>query len=165
MNASARKVHSGHIVYALARHFDWFQNTMMTEYFVDGGIADLVFVTRARYLTEVEVKISRADWKVDAEKQKWKKNRPHVSRFFYAVPMALAENVPAWVPETAGIIGVGLSDNEVPFAKEIRAAKRKRCTRLTHAQIAAIHERAYYRFWRREMRLFQGRLHNFAAVA
>jgi len=54
--------HQGRMLFALARYFDWSSQRMMSQFAIDGGIADLVFVSRAGYATEVEIKISLADW-------------------------------------------------------------------------------------------------------
>lgn len=151
------KVHSGHIMLALARRFDWFVNRMMTEFEVDGGRADCVFITKARQLTEIEIKISRGDWNADATKSKWKRERPHVSRFYYAVPGHLADRIPDWVPEKCGIIAVYLNEWGVPYSREIRPAKRKRATPISDKRINDLHESAYYRFWRREISLLHHR--------
>lgn len=96
--------HQGRILFALARYFDYLTNRMMTQFFIDGGIADLVFVSRHGYATEVEIKISLADWNADLNKGKWDMERPHVARFFYAIPETLETRIPPWVPRDAGIL-------------------------------------------------------------
>lgn len=154
------KWHAGRIICALARHFDWFQNQMMTEYFVDGGIADLVFITRAGYLTEIEIKTSLADWNVDQVKAKWKKGRPHVSRFFYAIPEALADKVPAWVPAEVGIIVCfSPGPHSVDGCRVLREAARVRCKKIEDTKRQHINDRCYYRYWRLHLSLLNGRIY------
>lgn len=151
------KIHSGHILLALARRFDWFVTRMMTEFEVDGGRADVVFITKARQLTEIEIKISRADWNADSTKAKWGRPRPHVSRFYYAVPAGLAQRIPEWVPESCGIIAVHLNEWGVPHSTLVRSAKRKRALPISPERMNQLHEAAYYRFWRREVNLLHER--------
>lgn len=130
-------MHSGHMIYALARHFDWFRNRMMTEWYIDGGQADLIFVSKAGYVTEIEVKISRADWKKDASKSKWQRPRPHIARFFYAVPESLlAEGLPDWCPPEAGVLAVSGAN-----VREVRAARRFKSQKLSDASHRHILER------------------------
>jgi hypothetical protein len=33
--------HAGRLIHTLAKHFDWWQHRMMTEFEIDGGRADL----------------------------------------------------------------------------------------------------------------------------
>ena len=139
-------MHSGRIILALASHFDWWRNKMMTEYYVDGGQADLIFISQAGYLTEIEVKVSRADWKHDLTKDKWRKPRPHVARFFYAVPEKLAADIPEWVPAEAGILAV-IEREWSDHIKEIRPAKRRKALKIDDRMRRHIDERCYGRFW------------------
>lgn len=148
--------HSGRLIYALAYHFDWFQNSMMTEFFVDGGIADLVFISRAGYLTEIEVKISLADWKADSSKRKWLKERPSVARFFYAVPATLVDSIPSWVPEHAGILAISASlTGGHDIVREVRAAKRQKAQKVRPEALASA---CYHRYWRLRLNIMRQRL-------
>lgn len=143
---------AGRIIFALARHFDWFQNTMMTEEYVDGGLADLVFITRAGQLTEIEIKVSKGDWTADKHKGKWKKPRPHVSRFFYAIPETLESKIPPpWMlPDGAGILVIRAGEFR-DTVDETVSAKRVRAKKIEPGRIADIHRRSYFRFWRAEI--------------
>lgn len=147
----AAKVHGGHILYALAQRFDWFANRMMTEVHIDGGRADLIFVTKARYVTEIEIKISRGDWNADQYKFKWSKPRPSIARFYYAIPEALIEPVPNWVPEHVGIMAIWLGETGMPHAREVRAARRLRSKPISEVALRSMSDSAYYRFWRAEL--------------
>lgn len=144
------KWHAGRMILALAKHFDWYQNTMMTEWFVDGGQADLIFVTRAGYLTEIEIKISLSDWNADQTKKKFQLPRPHVSRFFYAVPEPLIDRVPEWVSEEVGLLAV-VERPTYDSVREIRPAKRKKSVPLRGDEIARIYRNGHARMWSREL--------------
>lgn len=146
--------HSGRVLYALVRHFDWFQNSMMTETFIDGGIADLVVVTKAGYLTEIEIKISLSDWNADRTKDKFKKPRPTISRFFYAIPETLESKVPDWLPAGTGVLVIrsGRDEWASDTVTEIRAAKRTRGQKVDDDWLRLFTRNAYHRFWRMEYR-------------
>lgn len=153
--------HAGRILFALARHFDWWQNRMITEFEVDGGRADLAMISKAGYVTEIEIKVSVRDWRADQHKLKWMKHgwtRPHIARFFYAVPSPLANKIPEWVPTDAGILivrgGPGFDT-----VKEQRAARRYTARPLSAVQLQQIDQAYYYRFWRQHMEIQRQRLH------
>ena len=145
---------SGRIRLALAAHLDWQQNRMFPEWPIDGGIADLVFVTRAGYVTEIEIKISIADWKADRWKRKWDTERPHISRFFYAVPDTLVDQIPDNIPSHAGILRVCAGQYH-DSVSEVRAAVRLLARKLTPEAQRKMFESAYYRYWRRELSRLQ----------
>lgn len=108
---------------------------------VDGEM-DLAVVTKSRYLWEVEVKLTASDWRADARKAKWQKPRPLVSRFFYAVAAELIDDVPEFVPESAGLIAVYEHRTRV-----VRDARRKRGDRVSDELFARLLRSTYYRFW------------------
>lgn len=142
--------HAGRILLALALHFQWMRNHIFPEWYVDGGIADLVLLTKAGYLTEVEIKISLSDWNADQHKRKFNRDRPHVSRFFYAIPETLEGQIPQWIPDTAGLIVVRSVPNYYGFrdaVTELRAAKRVMSKKIAPHEILRMHESAYYRYW------------------
>lgn len=150
---SAQRWHAGRLIYALAHRFDWRQNQMMTEFAVDGGQADLVFITAAGYLTEIEVKVSLADWRADFAKGKWQKPRPTVARFFYAIPETLAEKIPEGLPEHAGIIVVRSSSQGGPdYTREIKPARRLRAQKVAPEMRRRLVDNCYYRYWQQQMR-------------
>lgn len=64
-------------------------------------LADLMWVTKSDYATEFELKISRADWKADADKAKWGYLPPWINRFIYVAPTELG--IPDFVPAFAGV--------------------------------------------------------------
>lgn len=141
------------ITYALARHFDWFRNRMMPEYSIDGGQADLLFVTKAGYVTEIEIKVTIADWRKDRNKAKWRRPRPHIARFFYAVPAPMVKDgLPDWLPVGAGVLAVHDGAEGYDYVREVRPALRVKAEKLSEIQYRHMLERCYYRFWWDEMR-------------
>lgn len=130
-------------VVILASHFNCWQNLCFPNVYLCGGEMDLAIVTRAGYLWECEIKLTRANWLADARKKKWlEPARRFVSRFFYAVPESLVTNVPEFVPETAGLLvfcGAGV--------REVRTAKRKTAPKLPDPLRQQLYSSTYYRFW------------------
>lgn len=152
--------HAGRILFALARYFQWFQQRMITEYELGGLREDLVMVSRAGYATVVEIKVSLADWKRDAFKNR-APGRGQVSRLFYAVPQALFEaGIPDSVPEAAGVLVVSGGGHWAGYdsVHEERPAVRFKAQKLSDLQLRKIDEAFYFRFWRQHMDLERQRL-------
>lgn len=101
------------VLRAVSRHLDWRQGTLVPQAVVRylrasvdrferrHYVADLLWVNEAMLATEVEIKVSRGDWRADLAKTKWGLLPRWVARFVYAVPEDLG--VPEWVPATAGV--------------------------------------------------------------
>lgn len=158
--ATKNQWHAGRILFALSRHFSWWQHRMLPEFEVDGGRADLVVITRSNYLTEIEIKVSLSDWNADQHKDKFKRPRPHVARFFYAIPETLQDRIPDWLPPTAGVLVVSNGGLGWDYVREVRAAKRLPAKKVDDQLVRKIEEACYYRFWRSHMQAEQRRLHD-----
>lgn len=137
---------AGRIICALVRSYDFRKNRVMTEFEIDGGRCDFVLITAAGYLTEFEVKVSLSDWNADREKAKWLRARPHVSRFYYAVPETLESKIPAWLPPHAGVLVVRAAPSR-DYVREVRPARRLRAQKLPDGWIQSIYTNSYYKYW------------------
>lgn len=148
-----RKWHAGHIIYACASYFDWWQNRMMTEFSVSGfRRSDLIFVSKSGYATEIEVKVSVADWNNDRKKGIEKGVSKYITRFFYAIPETLEGKVPDWIPAWAGIIVIRDGAPGFDRVDIIREATRLKGEKIPESHIREMEKNCYYRFWRSEMR-------------
>lgn len=89
--------------------------------------ADLLAMSKTGYLTEVEIKVSFADWKADLAKRKWKSAKwsgkyqsGMIKRFYYAAPAALAvRHAELEIPDFAGVVSV----SDLGIATIIKPAK------------------------------------------
>src|ERR1700735_2324206 len=69
--------------------------------------ADLLVVSKAKFCTEIEVKVSLSDWKADFEKRKHKIPDKRVKYQYYAAPRELAvRHTELPIPEAWGVIAV-----------------------------------------------------------
>ncbi len=156
-----QQMHAGRILFNLARHFNWFQNRMISEFDVGTGLReDLVVVSRAGYATVIEIKVTRADWQADRHKNRWPSER--IRRFFYCVPYDLFKRgIPKHVPDFCGVLTVRPSKPDwhgYDTVCEERAARVLKAKKLEDRQLAAIDGAFYYRFWRQHMDLERRRL-------
>lgn len=104
---------------ALANWFDYRVNLIVPNVYWGFGYdmheCDLLIVSKAGYVTEVEIKISRADLKADAKKSHGHENQ-RIKYLYFAVPTALEEAALEFAPERAGIIVVR---NDFPGADRV----------------------------------------------
>lgn len=142
--------------HALARHFNYFSQTVVPNVYCAGGEMDLAVVTRAGYLVEVEIKASLADWNADRAKSKWQmpKEREKVSRFYYAVPTDLLGRRPGWVPAQAGLIELRwIAGSKGYWCNEhTKAVRASAAQPISYAEHNALLNSTYHRFWQRELR-------------
>lgn len=76
--------------------------------------ADLVAITDAGFMTEIEIKVTKTDLLKDQEKDKfkhrrsglWKSSWDYIKEFYYCVPESLIKEVPVSYLEYAGILAV-----------------------------------------------------------
>ena len=151
---------SGDIVRACAHRLNFHQGLLVPEAVVDCSAknangygfgqkryqADLMWVTRDRYATEIEVKVSRSDWRVDSAKRKWEYLPGWVTRFIYAVPEELG--IPDFVMPQAGIWHITPCAYWGLKVKTVRAPKRigkdKVPDWLAERWMAHLHSRYWY---------------------
>jgi hypothetical protein len=138
----------------LLKHLDPIKELVMTEFQIDGGQCDVVKISRSGYATEYEIKVSRADWRADVAKDKWRDARPHIRRFFYVVPSELIDerlgafDVPSWVQPTQGIIVAYRTRAGFDAVKCVRAAIRLKAQKVPAEDERRALLAAYYRYWR-----------------
>lgn len=114
--------------------------------------ADMLIVSKNGYLTEVEIKVSFQDWKIDAEKKKhqqgWHGNfgRVWLRKFYYAAPMKLAlRHAEVWLRPGAGIIGI---DPDGRVRVIVEAQPDLRAQKLSEKEMLQVARLGTMRFWR-----------------
>lgn len=104
---------------------------------------DLLFISKSGYATEIEIKVSKADLKKDA--QKWHKHSSSwIRELYFAIPDRMNnEECINLIPEHAGIIIV--KNNK---ASVIRKAKPKNVNPITHDQAYKLLYLTQFRYWK-----------------
>lgn len=116
---------------ALLHHFDYRANKCFVNVHLMAWESDMLVVSQAGYMTEVEIKTSWADWKADAAKDKWGKLDLDrywslVKRFTYAVPGELYEKhgIPDNLrPEHGVLVLTPRKYGKIPKVQVVREAK------------------------------------------
>lgn len=131
------------------------QSKLFPNTYLGSWEADIFEVTKSGYLYEYEVKISRADFKKDAEKErryfsgekisKFNQLREgkRVNHFYYLVPDGLISVDE--VPEFAGLIYVDTKYAN-PYFKTIKQAPKLSADKITEKRFMKLYESCYYRF-------------------
>ena len=123
---------------------------------------DIVELTKSGYLYEYEVKITRADFKADAKKQRdgyekiegvWQpssktkygvlQSGSRVNYFYYLVPKDLISVDE--VPEFAGLIYIDITYVH-PYFKVVKPAPKLSKEKITEKRIIKLLESTYYRY-------------------
>lgn len=134
---------------ALAKYFDWYGKWCFPSVCMWRWEQDFVVVTDSMKVWEVEIKVSREDWRADQHKSKWKDpNWQKVSRFYYCVPVQLiADGIPPWVPEYAGVITATKAKDGWRL-RTAREAKNRSTFKLSDKWLNKLLSSTYHRFWR-----------------
>lgn len=110
---------------------------------------DVLAVTDDRRLIEIEIKVSFSDFKADAKKDKWRRQKSGYTivpaYFYYCVTEEIAPKVLPLLPDGAGLIVpmLGWSRNQrmmnpntgLPDLKSLRKASRAHETKLSQRQM------------------------------
>lgn len=160
-DTAAAAMNAGLVEAAIRRHVDHRRNILIPEANVRyahprGGFdeyrADFVMVSQADYATELEVKVSLADWRRDLSKPKLVCMPDWVTRFVYVVPEQLG--IPEWAPRWAGVWHVKPTRvdhfSTRPDGFEIvvaRAPHVRGRVKIPNAVIGHWYRNLYYRYW------------------
>jgi hypothetical protein len=114
--------------------------------------ADLVVLSKAGWLDEIEIKVSVSDFKRDAKKWKHRlaevNGKPELVRgFYYAMPEPVYEKVRSSIPEGVGVI---LVVNTLWAKKHREAVPNASARKLTDDEAAQLLRLGYIRYWARQ---------------
>lgn len=114
--------------------------------------SDVLVINKDDSLSEVEIKISVADFRRDSKKQKWHSHgmqqefKRLITRFYYAMPIEIYERVKDEVPDFAGVIVV--RDNRFnPTQTVKRATSNRSCQKLSVEDQLKLARLMCFRYW------------------
>lgn len=112
---------------------------------------DMLIVTKNRYLTEVEIKISLSDLKADFKKKHQHKDE-NIKNFYYAFPEEMKEKAIELIPEEAGIlIAVKKHLNSGYEYREIECYRKPKINKeakpINDIVLSRIYRLGYLRYW------------------
>lgn len=117
--------------------------------------ADLLLISEAGYLTEIEIKVSKPDLLADEHKHKFKISgfRQKIKRFYYAIPEYLEADFPKHYQNYAGLIVVPIDPNkrcELRFKAPVNS-KAKRISDITRSKAMRLLGLRYWSQFRSEV--------------
>ena len=108
---------------------------------------DLIVIRPSGYATEVEIKISYADFKADFKKEH-NHNDNRIKSMYYALPESLVEKCKPLIPEHIGIITVGKHFRYDCIVAEItRKAVENKSRKLTTEEMFKAAQLGCIRIW------------------
>jgi hypothetical protein len=117
--------------------------------------ADMLVISKSKYATEIEVKVSMADWKKDFEKYKHNDVDERIKYQYYAAPYELAiRYTELELPNGWGVISVG--DPNAKWGTEgrgvniLKEAEARDAKKITDNELLLLARLACFRVWRRE---------------
>jgi len=161
---SQKKWSETEIAGALAReYFDLRKNFVCVQNVSFGFLnweADLLVCSKNGFLTEVEIKVSAADWKKDHTKDKWRMikkseadNKPtRMKYFYYCAPKPLAERYKEFeIPEWAGVIEIDYNSSHGRYSFQVlkQAVERINNRKMTTEEMLKLARLGSMRAWSR----------------
>lgn len=132
---------------AMARHFDYRSHLIVPNVFWGLGFMhelDVLIMTESGYVTEIEIKTTRADLKRDLKKSHHHRSQ-RISRHFLAVPKAISALAIELFPGEWGVLSI---DEETRLVETLRNAKRNKGAKpLTPSEIDHLYRLASMRTW------------------
>ena len=112
---------------------------------------DMLIVTKNRYLTEVEIKISLSDLKADFKKEHQHKDE-NIKNFYYAFPEEMKDKAIELIPEEAGIlIAVKKHLNSGYEYRDIECYRKPKINKeakpINDIVLTRIYRLGYLRYW------------------
>ena len=112
---------------------------------------DMLIVTKNRYLTEVEIKISLSDLKADFKKKHQHKDE-NIKNFYYAFPEEMKDKAIELIPEEAGIlIAVKKHLNNGYEYRDIECYRKPKINKeakpINDIVLSRIYRLGYLRYW------------------
>jgi hypothetical protein len=118
--------------------------------------ADMITVMKSGYVNEIEIKISKADFKNDFKHKKrkhWMMEKVRDTQafekfsanyFWYAIPKALHPKIDFPIPDYYGLIVI---DEPLKFISIIKRAKLLHKGKITQKQLHRIGRSLTYKYW------------------
>jgi len=124
-------------------------NFIIPNIYLGSSEADLISVTKAGYINEYEIKITRSDFKADFKKSKhsFLKDRQKTFRsyFWFVAPEGLISSDE--IPEYAGFMVVRKGERSGWVCREIKRPPRLSAKKINAWQKDQILTAYMYRFW------------------
>ena len=141
------------IVQKVTKNNGWLDTEVMIWKNIVNHECDMLIVTKNRYLTEVEIKISLSDLKADFKKEHQHKDE-NIKNFYYAFPEEMKEKALELIPKDCGILIAVKKECGIPYRKIecYRNPKiNKEAKPINDIVLSRIYRLGYLRYWNYRM--------------
>ena len=143
------------IVQKVTKNNGWLDTEVMIWKNIVNHECDMLIVTKNRYLTEVEIKISLSDLKADFKKEHQHKDE-NIKNFYYAFPAEMKEKAIELIPEEAGIlIAIKKHLNSGYEYRDIECYRKPKINKeakpINDIVLSRIYRLGYLRYWNYRM--------------
>jgi len=135
---------------AIVKHYGIRQHIIVPNCYINFGTSvdhecDLIIIKRSGYAEEIEIKMSKSDFKAD-----FKKKHRHIDErlqhLYYAIPSEIYEQCKELIPEYAGVFTITKYEDRA-FTKCVKSAPKKKCRKLTTEEQLKIARLGVMRVW------------------
>ena len=137
------------IVPKVTKNNGWLDTEVMIWKNIVNHECDMLIVTKNRYLTEVEIKISLSDLKADFKKKHQHKDK-NIKNFYYAFPEEMKEKALELIPKDCGILIAVKKECGIPYRK-IECYRKPKINKeakpINDIVLSKIYRLGYLRYW------------------
>lgn len=141
------------IVPKVTKNNGWLDTEIMIWKNIVNHECDMLIVTKNRYLTEVEIKISLSDLKADFKKKHQHKDE-NIKNFYYAFPAEMKEKALELIPKDCGILIAVKKECGIPYRK-IECYRKPKINKeakpINDIVLSRIYRLGYLRYWNYRM--------------
>lgn len=137
------------IIPKVTKNNGWLDTEIMIWKNIVNHECDMLIVTKNRYLTEVEIKISLSDLKADFKKEHQHKDE-NIKNFYYAFPEEMKEKALELIPKDCGILIAVKKECGIPYRK-IECYRKPKINKeakpINDIVLSKIYRLGYLRYW------------------
>ena len=141
------------IVPKVTKNNGWLDTEIMIWKNIVNHECDMLIVSKNRYLTEVEIKISLSDLKADFKKKHQHKDE-NIKNFYYAFPAEMKEKALELIPKDCGILIAVKKECGIPYRK-IECYRKPKINKeakpINDIVLSKIYRLGYLRYWNYRM--------------
>ena len=141
------------IVPKVTKNNGWLDTEIMIWKNIVNHECDMLIVSKNRYLTEVEIKISLSDLKADFKKKHQHKDE-NIKNFYYAFPAEMKEKALELIPKDCGILIAVKKECGIPYRK-IECYRKPKINKeakpINDIVLSRIYRLGYLRYWNYRM--------------
>ncbi len=140
----------------VAEYFNWRKNIILSNIYYGflSYEADMLLITRNKYLWEIELKVSKSDLRNESKKEAFVHNDHRIKRLYFAMPEYVLEEMfldEEYIPDDAGILLCRSNGRVYPY----RHAKDRKARKLTVDEYMELCRLGVIRNWSLKRKIYR----------